>query len=461
MSSAEFFIMAGIILAGLIFFLIAQNFIFGEGNETKEYEYQADAQGLVSLINRISTEPASYFSYFQYISLSNITVKNNILTYEREGFQYSLQLPKGVNDIYLEETSSLCIVKSNEKITLSEECPVCNQDLICTPDECKEECPDCYSPAPICIGDDFCNEHIGENCENSIDDCPCIDTCCPDSPDTDYNGCSQTSDLERGEECWCTNQCKAGLECNPTTSDFISYEKSCCDGGKAWNGTDCIVVECKYPCVTNCIIPEKFDWRDYQGSNWLNPVRNQGRCGSCWIFSAVGATEGTYNVENNLPAANEDLSEQDIISCGSGEGCRGGFPHIALDYIQTSGMCDEACFPYQDQDTGIAVKTRVPCDSKCIDFNSREWTINSFQFVSGMENIKKALICQGPLSVGSNNWRHAIVLVAYDDDGEVWTIRNSWGIGWGNGGYGDIPYTGHQYSDISEYVYYVDGVIEP
>lgn len=71
-----------------------------------------------------------------------------------------------------------------------------------------------------------------------------------------------------------------------------------------------------------------------------------------------------------------------------------------------------------------------------------------------------------------------MVLVGYDDDSSVcrneygedgcWIIRNSWGVinGWSSdvwhdNGYGYIPYTGHAYSDLDEYVYYVRGVVPP
>ena len=35
---------------------------------------------------------------------------------------------------------------------------------------------------------------------------------------------------------------------------------------------------------------------------------------------------------------------------------------------------------------------------------------------------------------------HAILAVGYDDDKRMFKFRNSWGDGWGDGGYGYIPY---------------------
>ena len=461
MSASQFIIMAAVVIVGIIFIVAAQKFIFSSSEETEEYKYKAEGENIVSVLDRITKETAGYVSFIYYMDLCNISVKGGVLTYERNGIESSFHVSKEVKDVVLNDISSLCVMKSGNTITLNEEC-TCNFDSMCAPDECKEACPDCIGPNNVCIGDDFCNNNILENCENSID-CECDSgKCCPDSPDADRKGCSLIEALEKGEECWCDSQCDSELKCSYTTKNFKQYDKACCEEGKSWNGTDCIVPECGYPCEPGCIIPDSFDWRNYQGKNWLNPVRNQAQCGSCWAFSTVGAVEGTYNVEQNLPAANRDLSEQDLVSCDPASGgCQGYWPHLSIAYVKSSGICDENCFPYQDQNTGLSRKTNVPCSTKCSSASSNLWKITSFGAVSGDQNIKRALICDGPLSVTSMNWMHAITLVAYNDNQGVWTIRNSWGTGWGSGGYGNIPYKGHQYSDINGYVYYVDGVTFP
>jgi len=341
--------------------------------------------------------------------------------------------------------------------------PLCNLDNNCTLKECREDCKDCYGPNPICVGDGLCNSDIDENCLNSID-CACNTSegyaCCLNDPASDNSGCVDETrqNLSKGKKCFCDNECNisANLTCNYLVGDMDN--KACCEPGYSWNGSDCIVPFCTYPCTPGCILPDTFDWRNVNGINWLNPVRDQARCGSCWAFSTVGCIEGTYNVEQNCPACNKDLSEQQLVSntgscCGSCGDCGGGWPHKALSYAKSTGIVDESCFPYR--------ASTVSCNL-CSGYTSRLRKINNYGRATGSMNItKRALICHGPLSVASMNWRHAITLVAYNDITKNWVIRNSWGAGWGSGGYGNIPYSGYIYSDIKNYAYYSEGVNPP
>jgi hypothetical protein len=245
MAVNEFIILAGIIVVGAIFLLVARIFIFGEVKLTQESMYESEAQEIISLIQRITSEQGQYFYYYREISLSNITVKDKVFTYQKDGFKFSFPVPKEVINADLKDISSFCIVKRKSTIELLEKCPKCNVDYFCSIDECKEDCEDCGRPNSLCVGDNFCNKYIGENCQNSPNDCSCSNgICCPSSPDSDAKGCSVNTNIQKGKECWCSSQCGSGLECNPTAPTFTAYKKACCDPGKGWNGTHCVEIKC-------------------------------------------------------------------------------------------------------------------------------------------------------------------------------------------------------------------------
>ena len=94
-----------------------------------------------------------------------------------------------------------------------------------------------------------------------------------------------------------------------------------------------------------------YDWRNWNGINYITPVRDQAICGSCWAYSAIGAIEATYNVQETI-LHNIDLSEQNLVSeCGCPGDCKGGFPHKAFNFIKNNGVVDEQCMPYQSQNS--------------------------------------------------------------------------------------------------------------
>jgi hypothetical protein len=73
-------------------------------------------------------------------------------------------------------------------------------------------------------------------------------------------------------------------------------------------------------------VPNEWDWRT---GGKVPPVRDQGSCGSCWAFAAIGALESKALIEGKGSSFN--VSEQQLVDCvnsanGYGSaGCNGGY----------------------------------------------------------------------------------------------------------------------------------------
>ena len=245
MGTDNYILIIGSILVGLILFFAAQVYLIGSVDETEGYITKGTAERIVSVLEKLTGEP-SYASYCFNISLSDLKVENGYLTFRQSGKEFVYPVPKEINNVDLKEIASVCFVHlANGEIIISEELPNCDMNTLCTADECFENCPDCYGPDSLCIGDGFCNPDIGENCLNSPD-CICNITgsnpvCCPEDHYSDEFGCVDKTRLNRskGEECFCDNECNINFSCNPV-SPIYGPGKACCDPGKSWNGTNCI-----------------------------------------------------------------------------------------------------------------------------------------------------------------------------------------------------------------------------
>lgn len=44
------------------------------------------------------------------------------------------------------------------------------------------------------------------------------------------------------------------------------------------------------------LLPKNFDWRDVNGVNYVAPVRDQGGCGSCYVFASMGQIESRIRI---------------------------------------------------------------------------------------------------------------------------------------------------------------------
>ncbi|KAK7412442.1 hypothetical protein VNO78_03903 [Psophocarpus tetragonolobus] len=196
----------------------------------------------------------------------------------------------------------------------------------------------------------------------------------------------------------------------------------------------------------NCVAPSSVDWRS-RGA--VTSVKDQGSCGSCWAFGAVGAIEGAYAIRTgNLI----DLSPQEILDCDStSSGCNGGLARKGLSWV-TSGnggaIASHQDYPYVAmQGTCKASKTR---NSAYIDgYCAVSQSDNAFMCATVMHPISmsfyvvddftsyKSGIYDGPNCPDSGSTNHAMLIVGYDSRDGVgfWIVKNSWGSEWGMNGY--------------------------
>ncbi|KAF8029599.1 hypothetical protein BT93_E2120 [Corymbia citriodora subsp. variegata] len=168
---------------------------------------------------------------------------------------------------------------------------------------------------------------------------------------------------------------------------------------------------------------------DWVEKGAVNPIKEQGQCGSCWAFSAVAVVEGITHIKRGkLPV----LSEQQLIDCENDD-CEGGLTNKAFQYIiQNEGIASEDTYPYQEMDG--------TCDST--EAAQQAAKIKSFADLQpGEDELLKAVAQQpvGGLFNGDcgEELDHAVVMVGYgtSEDGKFWKIRNSWGKTWGENGY--------------------------
>lgn len=92
-------------------------------------------------------------------------------------------------------------------------------------------------------------------------------------------------------------------------------------------------------------LPEKFDWRDIDGIDFTNPIRDQAACGSCYTVSFTQIVEQRLKLKYGKPMPL--LSPQMLMTCNyMNEGCDGGWPMYNGFFAENGYLVTEDCAPY-------------------------------------------------------------------------------------------------------------------
>jgi C1A family cysteine protease len=199
-------------------------------------------------------------------------------------------------------------------------------------------------------------------------------------------------------------------------------------------------------------IASNVDWST--DKSVVNPVKDQGQCGSCWAFSAVGTVESAYALAAGKLGS---YAEQQLVDCstnGGSQGCNGGFNQYGIQYIGTTGIAAESAYPY--------TATDGTCKASSVSKTLAAGSVAGYQSVTKTNAGLQSALNGAPVSVtvdADNSWQlyrsgvlskscgifgqidHAVIAVGYDTSADTFKIRNSWGASWGEAGYVRIDNT--------------------
>jgi len=228
-------------------------------------------------------------------------------------------------------------------------------------------------------------------------------------------------------------------------------------------------------------VPDSWDWRAH---GKVTSVKNQGGCGACYTFAAIGNIEakmlidgaGTYDFsENNA----KECNWYEITGTAGGTSCSGGNYDLLANMFSKKGTVLETCDPYVASDANC--KSTCPYQKTLLD-----WRIISGNAVPDTNVLKQYIYDYGPVYTslyagdgdawdtefvnydgsytlyyaGTESPNHAVLIVGWDDSLSHagsgtggWIVKNSWGTSWGDGGYFTIAYGSASIGKYSSFMY--------
>lgn len=226
-------------------------------------------------------------------------------------------------------------------------------------------------------------------------------------------------------------------------------------------------------------LPDKWDWRNAKGQDFMLEAIDQGSCGSCYAVAVADMITARVAVQTNN-TIRKRLAPQEIIDCGEkwNQGCDGGFPYLASKYVADFGLASEDCYAYAERGFNAPTGYGQKCKADKLaaskpDICKYRVKANKYNYIGGCygccneKDMMKEIYENGPIVIGFqvnmgmlhyssgvflqtdfdqdiktlNPWEetnHAVVVVGWGTSPKgtkYWTVKNSWGKNWGDKGY--------------------------
>lgn len=227
-------------------------------------------------------------------------------------------------------------------------------------------------------------------------------------------------------------------------------------------------------------LPDSYDYRNIDGTDYTTPVKNQIPAPTCEAYALCASLETSMQYMTN-ELYEPDLSETHLYFYAGGTYEAGGvLLGDAAEYLVTTGVPDEGCFPDPHRNFDYDFESLAGWEKRTVQIT--EWGWVDFE----EKAMKQALIDYGPLIICVmqrpdflsyrrgvyNPFRflpmvsgHVITIVGYDDTDKCWIVKNSAGSDWGENGYVRISYDAHTQKTPIFYpfyggtgVLYIDGI---
>jgi len=254
-------------------------------------------------------------------------------------------------------------------------------------------------------------------------------------------------------------------------SDAVRYLHKPCFV-RAANRTSHVVSPLPHQLLRPEDVPQNWDWRSVNGTNYCSEIRNQHipqYCGSCWAHGSTSAFADRVRIAGKLQWADEVLlSTQNVIDCGGAGSCEGGDDSGVWAYAKSNGIPHESCNNYRAQDgsctplhqCGSCNATSCYAISKYTSFK-----VSEYGGVYDAASIMAEIYARGPVSCTMCATakfeaytggiysefdplpmaNHVISLIGFGTDpgtgDNYWIGRNSWGQPWGENGFFRITRT--------------------